>query len=50
MFCDHAAMSIKFGGTALEWFNEQLANKEIKVGEIQKTSYLKLAKLYYDKY
>ena len=50
MFCNHAAMSIKFGGTALEWFNEQLANKEIEVGEIQKTSYLKLAKLYYDKY
>ena len=50
MFCDHAAMSIKFGGTALEWFNEQLANKKIEVGEIQKTSYLKLAKLYYDKY
>ena len=28
----------------------ELANKKIEVGEIQKTSYLKLAKLYYDKY
>ena len=29
MFCDHAAMSIKFGGTALEWFKDQLNKKEI---------------------
>ena len=36
MFCDHAAMSIKFGGTALEWFKEQLKNKNITVGEKQK--------------
>ena len=50
MFCDHAAMSIKFGGTALEWFTNQLNKKAIRVGIAQKDAYLKLAKLYYDKY
>lgn len=50
MFCDHAAMSIKFGGTALEWFKDQLNKKEITVGENQKKIYLELAELYYSKY
>lgn len=49
MFCDHAAMCIKFGSTAKEWFMDKLNKKEIHVGEKQKKWYLELADLYYSK-
>lgn len=50
MFCDHAAMSMKFGGTALEWFKNQLNNHKIVVGDKQKELYLKIAEIYYQSY
>lgn len=48
MFCDHAAMSIKFGGTALEWFKNELSKNKIHVGDKQKEFYLNLAEAYYN--
>lgn len=45
MACDHIAMSMKFGGTALQWFKDN--EKDIHLGDRQKEFYLKLLNAYY---
>lgn len=50
MFCDHAAMSIKFGGTATEWMKNELSKNKIHIGEKQKKLYFEIGELYYSEY
>lgn len=50
MFCDHAAMSMKFGGTAIEWMTNELNNNRVHIGEKQKKIYFEFSELYYSEY
>lgn len=50
MFCDHAAMSMKFGGTAIEWMENEFKNNKVHIGEKQKEIYFEFGKLYYSEY
>ncbi len=50
MLCDHIAMSMKFGGTAIDWYHNQKKNGEIIIGEQQEEWYLTLGTMYYERY
>ena len=50
MFCDCAAMSIKFGGNCIDWYNKQKKKNEIHLGVMQERVYLALAQRYYKVY
>ena len=48
MCCDWIAMSMKFGGTALDWYNSN--KKKIHLGNDQETFTVELFKRYYNTY
>lgn len=50
MFCDHAAMSMKFGGKCIDWYNKEKKKDKIHLGIRQEQVYLAIAQRYYKVY
>lgn len=48
MACDHIAMSMKFGGTALDWYKEQKEKNKINLLPGEESYYLALLNWYYN--